>query len=315
MLNQIPNPAIDRGLETDISIRIGCRIEYFVPVETHAYFMMRPRRFPTQRLERQLLSFDPGLHSTEDLDSHGSLLDRIELKPGVNTIGYDAIVSVPAIPERLPTDEPLVALDRLPGPVLRYTLPSRYCDSDKLMAFAAEHFGSCQPGGPTVRAICDWLHRNIEYRAGSVTSQLTASDIIPMGYGVCRDFAHCAVALCRCFNIPARYVSGILPDIGVIPEPTSMDFHAFFEVFLGGEWITMDARFNTARIGRVKIAAGLDAVDGAFATIYGSATLNSLQVWAYQIDPDEVSIGDPVDLTKRLCGRTEVLRPTRKIQR
>jgi transglutaminase-like putative cysteine protease len=307
MLNHAPDPPTP---ELDLALRIGCELQYWVAVPTPAYLVLRPRRSATQRLESETLSFDPNLLSSEELDSHGSILDRVTLQPGVNTIRHDAIVSIPSKPEIVPTNELPVPIGRIPGAILRYTLPSRYCDSDKLMAFAAQNFGKCSPGGPTVRAICDWLHKNIEYRTGSGSPELSASDIIGRGYGVCRDFAHTAVALCRCFNIPARYVTGHLPDIGVVDPGSPMDFHAYFEVFLDHQWITMDARFNTARIGRVKIACGMDAIDGAFSTIFGFATLNLFQVWAYQIDPAQVSIGDPVDITKRLDGTAEIRRPS-----
>ena len=212
-------------------------------------------------------------------------MDRVLLKPGSNTIRHDALVAVSSQFEVLPWNEPPTPVERLPLSLLRYTLPSRYCDSDKLLDFAARNFGTCAPGAPTVRAICDWIHNNIEYRYGSGCPDIAASDTIANRYGVCRDFAHAAIALCRTFNIPARYVTGHLPDIAFQDPGTSMDFHAYMEVYLGGEWHTFDARFNTPRVGRVKIACGMDAVDGAFTTIYGSAWLTSFQVWAYQVGP------------------------------
>jgi transglutaminase-like putative cysteine protease len=150
------------------------------------------------------------------------------------------------------------------------------------------------------------VHNNIEYRFGSGRSDLSASEVIARRHGVCRDFAHAAIALCRAFNLPARYVTGHLPDIGFQDPGTPMDFHAYFEAYLGQEWLTFDARFNTPRIGRVKVAHGADAVDGAFATIYGEAALTHFEVWAYQVNPQEVSVGDPVDLGKRMDGRTLV---------
>jgi transglutaminase-like putative cysteine protease len=123
---------------------------------------------------------------------------------------------------------------------------------------------------------------------------------------VCRDFAHVAIALCRAFNLPARYVVGHLPDIGYLDPGTPMDFHAYFEVYLGQTWCTFDARYNTPRIGRIKVAQGLDAVDGAFSTIYGEARLAWFEVWAYQVNPEQVSVGDPIDLSKRLDGTPQV---------
>ncbi len=145
--------------------------------------------------------------------------------------------------------------------MLRYTLPSRYCDSDKLLNFAWDHFGRINNGLEKVQAICDWIHKNFEYRYFSGSPELSAADALARGYGVCRDFAHIGVALCRAFNLPARYVTGHLPDIGC--ADTGMDFHAYMEVYLGQDWFTFDPRFNVPRIGRVKIAQGLDAVDGA----------------------------------------------------
>ena len=119
---------------------------------------------------------------------------------------------------------------------------------------------------------------------------------------MCRDFAHAVIALCRAFNLPARYVTGHLPDIAFIDTGTPMDFHAYCEVYLGQEWVTFDARFNVPRIGRVKVAHGADAVDGAFATIYGEANLTYFKIWAYQVNPQQVSVGDSLDMSKRLDG-------------
>ncbi len=162
-------------------------------------------------------------------------------------------------------------------------------------------------GLPRVQAICDWVHDNIEYRFASGRPDLSASEVIARRHGVCRDFAHAAIALCRAFNLPARYVTGHLPDIGYVDPGTPMDFHAYCEVYLGQEWLTFDPRYNVPRIGRVKVAHGADAVDGAFATIYGEANLTYFEVWAYQVNPAQVSVGDSVDLSKRLDGSATVL--------
>jgi transglutaminase-like putative cysteine protease len=190
--------------------------------------------------------------------------------------------------------------------ILRYTLPSRYCDSDRLMDFAFKHFGQVPHGLQRVRAICNWIHENVEYRWGGGDRHVSASDVVSNQYGVCRDFAHLLIALCRCFNIPARYVTGHVPDVGCFDPGTPMDFHGYAQVYLGNRWNTFDARFNTARIGRVHIACGLDAVECAFSTLYGAATLSWFNVWNYQVDPAVVKIGDPVDLQKRLDGTPQV---------
>ena len=123
---------------------------------------------------------------------------------------------------------------------------------------------------------------------------------------MCRDFAHLVVALCRALNLPARYVTGHLPDIGFIDPGSPMDFHAYAEVYLGGKWWTYDARFNVPRIGRIKVSCGYDAVDCAFATVFGPAQMTAFDVWAYQVAPGTVTIGEEIDLSKRLDGTLEV---------
>src|SRR5207253_6224982 len=214
---------------------------------------------------------------------------------------HDAIVKVSSTPDNggLIAGVPQTP-GELPPSLLRYTLPSRYCDSDKLTDFAWKQFGHIEHGMPRVQAISRWLHENLEYRYMSGRPDLSAWDILQRSYGVCRDFAHCAIALNRTFNLPARYVTGHLPDIG-FPDPANhMDFHAYAEVNLGDHWFTTDARFHVPRIGRIKISCGQDAVDGAFSTIYGGATLSYFQVWAYQVARGSVGVGDPIDLAQRL---------------
>ena len=295
----------------DLTVRLGCELIYETSQHTPAYMVVRPRRAHLQRIQQEMFVLEPDLQATEEIDTHGNVVDRVTLKPGENTIRHDALVAVSSQHEVLPYNEPPLAVEQLPLSLLRYTLPSRYCDSDKLMDFARA-FWTCAPGAPTVQAICDWIHNNIEYRYGSGCPDISASEIVSRGYGVCRDFAHTAVALCRTFNIPTRYVTGHLPDIAFQDPGTAMDFHAYMEVYLGGEWHTFDARFNTPRVGRVKIACGMDAVDGAFTTVYGTAALKNFQVWAYQVDPAQVSIGDPVDLSLRLDGTPLIRWPDKR---
>ena len=249
----------------------------------------------------QALSLGNGLPSEEFVDSHGSNVTRVNMGPGIHCIRHDAIIAASSKPDNfyLPESKPIAPGD-LPASLLRYTLPSRYCDSDKLGNFAWEKFGSCENGLPRVKAISKWIHENIEYRYQSGRADLSAWDVLQRGFGVCRDFAHLAVALNRTFNLPARYVTGHLPDVG-FPDPENhMDFHAYAEVYLGGHWFTTDARFHVPRIGRIKISCGQDAVDGAFSNIYGAATLSYFQVWAYQVPRGKVRVGDPLDFSQRL---------------
>jgi transglutaminase-like putative cysteine protease len=291
----------------DLTVRVGCSLIYESTGPAVVLLNLRPRTDPQQALQEEKLSFGENLPSEEFMDSHGNLVYRVVLHPGRNEIRHDALVSVSSLPDNqdIAGAQP-IAPGGVPPAVLRYTLPSRYCDSDKLTNFAWQKFGQVENGLPRVQAISDWVHHNIEYRYASGRPDLSAWDVLQRGYGVCRDFAHLQVALARTFNLPARYVTGHLPDIG-FPDPTNhMDFHAYAEIYLGGKWFTFDARFNVPRIGRIKVSCGLDAVDGAFSTIYGAADLSYFEVWAYQVARGTISVGDPIDVAKRLDNRWEI---------
>src|SRR5208283_664073 len=158
-----------------------------------------------------------------------------------------------------------------------------YCDSDKLSDFAWANFGGINGGYRRVQAICDFVHEKIRFSYPHARSTRCASDSLHEGIGVCRDFAHLAIALCRCMNIPARDCTGYLGDIGVPRDPAPMDFNAWFEVFLGNQWYTFDARHNVPRIGRVLIARGRDAADTAISTLFGPSELNSFRVWTDEV--------------------------------
>jgi len=291
----------------DITVRVGCSLVY--EVTGTASLVLNLKLYPDRNhaLLFQALTLGNHLPAEYFVDSHGNHVCRVALAHGTNCFRHDAIVAVPSLPDNhdlVPTSPQ--APGDLPAAVLRYTLPSRYCDSDKLTDFAWQQFGQIEHGLPRVDAISRWLHENIEYRYMSGRPDLSAWDVLQRGYGVCRDFAHLAIALNRAFNIPARYVTGHLPDIGV-PDPDGhMDFHAYAEVYIGGTWFTTDARFHVPRIGRIKVACGQDAVDGAFSTIYGGATLTYFQVWAYQVARGTVGVGDPIDLTQRLDNQWRV---------
>jgi transglutaminase-like putative cysteine protease len=264
--------------------------------------MVRPRLAVDQYFIADQLLIEPRSPYEELVDWLGNPIERWQLAPGQTTITCDSLIDVSSMTD---ADDRGVTAEQvidLPQDVFRYVIPSRYCDSDKLLDFAARNFGGIAQGVNRVIAICNWVHYNIRYVTGSGRSDISASEIIARGYGVCRDFAHVAIALCRAVNIPARYVTGHLPDIGCYDPGTPMDFHAYMEVYLDGRWCVFDARYNTPRIGRIKIAHGLDAADCAFSTTFGSVLLKSFQVWAYQVNPYEVSLGDPVDLSKRLDG-------------
>ena len=286
----------------NLTVRVGCSLAYETSIPTPVLIVLRPRLEGRVLVMQEKLSFGIGQPSYEFQDSHGNITYRSLLMPGRNEIRHDALVAVSSLPDTRQIQGNLLTVAQLPAELLRYTLPSRYCDADKLRDFAWNQFGQIPHGLPRVQAICDWVHNNIEYRFGSGRPDLSASEVIQRRHGVCRDFAHAAIALCRAFNLPARYVTGHLPDIGFQDPGTAMDFHAYCEVYLGQDWLTFDPRFNVPRIGRVKVAHGADAVDGAFATIYGEAKPVYFEVWAYQVNPQQVSVGDPIDLSRRLDG-------------
>lgn len=297
-------------LSHELAVRVGCRLVYETDRPVPLLLNLKPRSDPRQSVLEERLSLGENLPAEELADAHGNIVYRFMLQPGRNEIRHDAIVGVPSAPDNaefagLHPHAP-VSPAELPAGLLRYTLPSRYCDSDKLLRFAWDNFGLLEPGLPQVRAISDWVHSHIEYRFGSGRPDITASDVIARGYGVCRDFAHATIALCRALNLPARYVTGHLPDIGYLDPGSPMDFHAYCEVYAGGRWFTFDARYNVPRIGRVKVACGLDAVEGAFATLYGPVNLTYFEVWAYQVTPGLVAVGSPVDLSLRLDGTAEI---------
>jgi transglutaminase-like putative cysteine protease len=174
-------------------------------------------------------------------------------------------------------------VESLPEEALRFLLASRYCETDLLSPIAWQMFGNSPTGWGRVQAICDFVHHHIQFGYGFARSTKTAWQVYQEKAGVCRDFAHLAIAFCRCMNIPARYCTGYLGDIGVPVSDAPMDFSGWFEAFLGGRWYTFDARHNTPRIGRVLIARGRDASDVAISTTFGPSSLKSFKVWTDEV--------------------------------
>jgi transglutaminase-like putative cysteine protease len=290
-----------------ITIRVGCRLVYETTEPTPIFLVVRPRSDSSDQIVlSESLTFRSDQTSEQFLNEHGNITHRWTLAPGQTTVVHDALVQVSSRPDDFNFKKFSVPIQEITPATLRYALPSRYCDSDKLLGFAAQQFGYLVNGVDKVIAICNWVQRNISYVTCSGRPDLSASEVMARGYGVCRDFAHVAIALCRALNLPTRYVTGHMPDVGCFDPGTPMDFHAYFEVYLEHQWRVFDARFNVPRIGRVKIAHGLDAVDGSFSTVYGPAQLTFFEVWAYQVNPAVVSVGDPVNLALRLDGTPQI---------
>ncbi len=270
-----------------LRVRVGCDFTYSSVYPTPMMLIVRPKEWPHHHVVDEIRSVEPEIPVRDYVDSFGNHVWRLTAPVGDLRIRYDALVEVPANGDPAYPDMPKTDVDALPDDVLVYTLPSRYCQSDMFINDAWGKFGHVQPGWAQVQAVCDWIHGNIAYAKGS-TSTTSSYDVYQAGRGVCRDFAHMGVTLCRALNYPARYVCGYLPDINVPIDPVPMDFHAWFEVFLDGAWHTFDARHNRHRTGRILIASGRDAVDVAFATSYGSAQLTNMVVWADQVSEEYV---------------------------
>jgi len=281
-----------------LAIRVGCALHYHVDEPAPVLLMVQPRLAAGQVMVTQQFEIDTGVQIEQLHDSHGNQLLRLMLLPGLNRLRHDAVLFVPDNDNAagLPIAGPAIMAASLPMDVLRYTLPSRFCESDKLGARASELFGHQVPGLATAHAICDWTHRNIEYRYGSGDASLSACDAMARGYGVCRDFAHVMVALCRALDIPARYVAGYMPLFEAGDTDIGLDFHAYVEAWIDGGWQVFDPRHNRPHVGRVKIAHGMDAVDCAFATIYGQASTVHFHVWSYPVDHLRERVGDPVQM-------------------
>lgn len=273
-------------------VRVGCRLTYDLPFSAPLMFVLEPRDRPGQRILEMTRTFTPTLEPPAFrtyTDAHGNTIWRVFAPAGRLEVLHDAILEVAAGLDAVMPELTGTPVQDLPDDVIVYTLPSRYCPSDLLVQDAWTMFGDAPEGWARVQAVCDWLHTNITYGTGSNASS-TALDAYFSKRGVCRDFAHLGVSFCRALNIPARYVCGYLPDIGV-PVELPMDFHAWFEVFLGGAWRSFDARHNTPRTGRVVIATGRDAADTAFSTSYGQTQLSLIDVWADPAAPEETVRG------------------------
>ncbi|MER8992490.1 transglutaminase family protein [Mesorhizobium sp. M0678] len=215
-------------------------------------------------------------------DLFGNSCRRFTAPAGSFRILYDAVVEDSGETDEVNTLAREVPVAELPDEVLGYLLGSRYCETDHLGDLAWQLFGQLPPGWARVQAIVDYVHNRLSFGYGYARSTRTAAQAHEERVGVCRDFAHLAITLCRCMNIPARYVNGYLGDIGVPADPAPMDFSAWVEVFLDGRWYTFDPRHNVPRIGRVVIARGRDATDVPLLHSFGPHRLTLFKVWTHE---------------------------------
>jgi transglutaminase-like putative cysteine protease len=261
-------------------VRVGCEFRYTAEVETAAVFQVQASGAAPVTVLRHRWETLPHADRHGYTDLYGNDCQRLCLPVGDTTLRYDAVVTVPDATEVVDLDAAEVPAAQLPDDVLVYTLPSRYCLPDVLGDEAWRLFGGEKPGYRRVQAINDHVHGHLQFGYGSSTPTTTAAEAYAAGSGVCRDFAHVAISFCRALSIPARYVFGYLPEMDVPPDPAPMDFAAWTEVYLDGQWWTFDPRNNAPRKGRVLIGRGRDAVDVAMVTTYGGPVLQSMQVWA-----------------------------------
>ena len=219
------------------------------------------------------------------LDEFGNVRTRTIAPPGILTLATNFVVADSGLPDPVAPGAAEVPVAALPDEALGFLLGSRYCETDRLSELAWSLFGNTPRGWPRVQAIVDYVHWRLTFGYQFARTTRTAWEAHEERVGVCRDFAHLAVALCRCMNIPARYCTGYLTDIGVEPPYGPMDFAAWFEAYIGGRWHTFDARNNTPRIGRVLMARGRDATDVAISNTFGPNTLTGFTVWADETQP------------------------------
>jgi transglutaminase-like putative cysteine protease len=228
------------------------------------------------------LTTDPSVQIAAHRDGFGNWCTRILAPSGQIRITNGATVRDSGMPDVIAPAALQQTVQSLPEETLGFLLGSRYCETDLLSQVAWDLFSRSAPGWERVQAICDYVHNHIAFDYQQARATRTAWEAFKERAGVCRDYAHLSIALCRCLNIPARYCTGYLGDIGTMPPYGVGDFAAWFEVYLSGAWYTFDARNNVPRIGRVLIARGRDAADVAIATTFGPNTLESFKVWTFE---------------------------------
>lgn len=259
-------------------IRLAYDLQFDMPatVAIVALLNVHPSR-AFDLLEPDELQTEPRVEITYYVDGQGNRCARFVAPQGQLRLFNSTLIRDNGLPDEVDWEASEASVGDLPHETLSYLLNSRYCEVDRFSAIALELFGHIEPGWGRVQAICDWVHTKVAFNYSQARPTKTALDVFTERVGVCRDFQHLAITFCRALNIPARYATGYLGDIGVPPR-LPMDFSAWFEAYLGGRWRTFDARNNAPRIGRVLMATGRDASDVAMTTSFGQANLRSFLV-------------------------------------
>ncbi|MET4701018.1 transglutaminase-like putative cysteine protease [Constrictibacter sp. MBR-5] len=266
-------------------ISAGCRIAYDCLQPTPMLLMVSPH--PSREADligAHEVQFDPPIPWHQYTDGFGNVCTRIVAPPGRLTLTTRLLAEDSGEVDAVVPDAFQHRVEDLPDEILVYLLGSRYCDTDTLSDIAWALFGQGPTGWGRVQAICDYVHNRIRFDYQTARPTRTAQEAYNERQGVCRDYAHLAIAFCRCLNIPARYCTGFLGDMGAPPPYGPMDFAAWFEVYLGGAWHVFDARNNVPRIGRILMARGRDATDVAIVTTFGPCTLADFAVFTDAVE-------------------------------
>lgn len=270
--------------DESMKLRVGYELRYTFPQATPSIIMLNVHYTRASDLEvPDHILISPSVPISGYRDGYGNWCSRIVAPAGPVLISSNSIIRDHGFPDPVVADAAQVPVEQLPDEAIVFLLPSRFCDSDKLLDLAWTEFGSAKPGWARVQAVCDFVHQRITFGYGFARPSRTASEAYQEGQGVCRDYAHLAIAFCRALNIPARYCTGYLGDIGTPPPYPPGDFAAWFEAYLDGHWHTFDPRNHVPRIGRVLIARGRDAADVAIITTFGPNKLESFRVWTDEV--------------------------------
>jgi transglutaminase-like putative cysteine protease len=262
-----------------MQIRVGYELCYTLPQPTSMILTLNVHHSRVSDLVRpDFVQTEPNVPLAQYRDGFDNWCTRLQAPAGRFRIWTDTVVNDSGVPEIAAPNAEQISPDALPVETLVFLLGSRYCETDQLSDIAWKLFENSPTGWGRVQAICDFVHRHITFGYEYASPTKTALGAFHEGRGVCRDYAHLAIAFCRCMNIPARYCTGYLGDIGVPPVAAPMDFAGSFEAYLGHRWYTFDPRNNARRIGRVLIARGRDAADVAINTTFGPNTLDSFFV-------------------------------------
>ena len=264
-------------------IRVGYDLTFDLKEAVAMTLMLdiQPDRQHDVKVYRSLIEPEIPVHTFHD--SFGNICTRIKAPAGRLRLWADGIVEDSGELDAVGEDAIQHPVDELPDECIQFLLNSRYCEVDKMVPLAWDLFGDTEPGWKRAQAIVNWVHNKVTFGYAYARPTKSAFDVTAERLGVCRDFAHTALTLCRCMNIPARYTTGYLGDIGVPRSTSAMDFSGWFQVYLGDRWWTMDARHNKRRTGRIVMAYGRDATDCALTTSYGSAPLTGFKVWTDEV--------------------------------